>query len=50
MAQHFLLSKDAKTLSLMQVLRMSDEETGATFGEVRWARTEGTPVCPDLAA
>ena len=31
MAQHFLLSRQAKTLSLAQVFRMSDAEAEAIF-------------------
>src|SRR5260370_41021962 len=46
MSQHFLLSKAAKTLSLAQVFRMTDEEAEATFKLVRWPDTNGAPVCP----
>ncbi len=46
MAQHFLLSKAAKTLSLAQVFRMSDEKAEETFRLIRWAETKGAPVCP----
>jgi hypothetical protein len=41
MSQHFLLSKAAKTLSLAQVIRMTDEEAETTFRKVRWASTDG---------
>jgi transposase-like protein len=44
--QHFLLSPAAKTLSLARVFRMSDEQAEAMFCKVRWADTEGEPVCP----
>ena len=44
MAQHFLLSSKARTLSLAAVLRMSDEEAEAAFRSVRWP--DGKPVCP----
>jgi transposase-like protein len=44
--QHFLLSRQAKTLSLASVFRMSDDEAEATFKGVRWADTAGAPVCP----
>jgi hypothetical protein len=37
MAQHFLLSKAAKTLSLAQVFRMTDAEAEAAFKMIRWA-------------
>jgi transposase-like protein len=46
MAQHFLLSKSAKTLSLAQVFQMKDDEAEATFRRIRWADTDGQPVCP----
>src|SRR6202023_779268 len=46
MAQHFLLSPAAKTLSLAQVFRMTDAEAEAMFRKVRWADTDGQPVCP----
>jgi transposase-like protein len=46
MSQHFLLSRPAKTLSLAQVVRMSDAEAEAMFCKVRWPETEGAPVCP----
>jgi transposase-like protein len=46
MAQHFLLSAAARTLSLSQVLRMSDAEAHATFVAIRWADNEGKPYCP----
>jgi hypothetical protein len=46
MSQHFLLSRPAKSLSLAQVFRMSDAEAEATFVKIRWAQTNGSPVCP----
>jgi transposase-like protein len=46
MAQHFLLSSNARTLSLASVLRLSDEEAEQTFALIRWASTDGKPVCP----
>jgi transposase-like protein len=50
MAQHFLLSRAAKTLSLAQVFRMSDAEAEVTFRRVRWAETNGEPVCPSCGS
>lgn len=44
--QHFLLSSRARTLSLIEVLRMSDDEAFATFMLLRWPDTYGKPVCP----
>jgi transposase-like protein len=46
MAQRFLLSTAARTLSLVKVMRMSDDEARAAFKAIRWASTEGEPVCP----
>jgi hypothetical protein len=46
MAQHFLLSRQAKTLTLAQVFRMTDIEAETTFRAIRWADTNGQPVCP----
>jgi transposase-like protein len=45
MAQHFLLSSAAKTLSLAAVFTMKDEEAETMFRRIRWADTEGQPVC-----
>src|SRR5882757_5006166 len=46
MAQHFLLSARARTLSLASVARMSDEEARTKFAEIRWAGNDGQPHCP----
>ena len=46
MSQHFLLSRAAKTLSLAQVFRMTDGEAETAFKNLRWADTDGAPVCP----
>lgn len=46
MAQHFLLSSKAKSLSLAQVFRLSDAEAEGMFRKVRWPETDGAPVCP----
>jgi len=47
MAQHFLLSAAARTLSLSGVARMSDEEAHARFITIRWADNDGQPYCPE---
>lgn len=47
MAQHFLLSARAKTLTLATVFRMSDADAEATFRKVRWPDTDGAAVCPE---
>src|SRR5262245_29662475 len=46
MAQHFLLSSAARTLSVASVARMSDEEAHAKFTEIRWSDNGGEPNCP----
>jgi transposase-like protein len=46
MSQHFLLTAKARSLSLATVARLSDEEAYQTFKLVRWAATDGQPVCP----
>jgi transposase-like protein len=46
MAQHFLLSSKAKTLSLLEVIRMTDAQAEEAFRKVRWVETAGAPVCP----
>lgn len=45
-AQHFLLSARARTLSLASIFQLSDAEAEAKFREVRWTSTQGKPVCP----
>jgi transposase-like protein len=46
MCQHFLLSKEARTLSLAKVLRLSDDEAFSAFKAIRFAETQGEPSCP----
>src|ERR1700691_4651156 len=46
MSQHFLLTAKARSLSLAKVAGLSDEEAYQTFKLVRWAATDGAPVCP----
>jgi hypothetical protein len=45
MLQHFLPSAAARTLSLVRVARMEEPEARATFRAIRWADTDGAPVC-----
>ena len=49
MAQHFLLSAAARSLSLAKVMRMSDTAVVENvFLRLRWPDTDGTnPSCPD---
>jgi transposase-like protein len=46
MAQHFLLSAAARTLSLRDIYRMGEDRAYALFCELRWPETQGKPVCP----
>lgn len=46
MPQHFLLTAAARSLSLAQVMRMTDAEAEGMFRKVRWPETHGEPVCP----
>lgn len=46
MAQHFLLSPAARTLSLKAVMALSDDEARATFTAIRWSNNDGKPYCP----
>lgn len=46
MAQHFLLSAKARTLSLSAVARMTDEDAHERFKAIRWADNGGEPFCP----
>jgi hypothetical protein len=46
LAQHFLLSPAAKSLTLAQVIRMTEDQAETAFRNVRWAETNGAPVCP----
>ncbi|MDE3180512.1 MAG: IS1595 family transposase [Acidobacteriota bacterium] len=46
MAQHFLLSAKARTLSLSAVARMTEDEAHARFTAIRFADNGGEPFCP----
>ena len=46
MTQHFLLSSKARTLSLVEVMRLTDEQAYETFKRIRWAENGGEPICP----
>ena len=50
MSQHFLLSSAAKTLNLAKILRMSDAEAETAFRALRWAETNGEPICPECGS
>lgn len=46
MAQHFLLSAAARTLSLKAVFSMGEDKAYALFRGLRWPETDGDPICP----
>jgi transposase-like protein len=46
MAQHFLLSAKARTLSLKAIYAAGEDKAYATFRKLRWPQTDGAPVCP----
>ena len=50
MAQHFLLSAAARTLSLKTIYAEGEEAAYRRFCGLRWPETRGAPVCPRCAA
>lgn len=46
MAQHFLLSAKARTLSVLEIARMSDDEAYEVFKAIRFSENGGDPHCP----
>jgi transposase-like protein len=46
MAQHFLLSAAARTLSLAGIMRMTDDQAHAAFVAIRFADNGGAAFCP----
>ena len=46
MAQHFLLTAAARTLSLKAIYQMGEDKAYEAFCGLRWKETEGKPVCP----
>lgn len=49
MSQHFLLSADARTLSVRKVMEMSESEAFTAFKTIRWGKREEV-VCPACGA
>ena len=45
MAQHFLLSAKARTLSLRSIYAAGEAKAYETFRTLRWPQTDGAPVC-----
>jgi hypothetical protein len=46
MAQHFLLSAQARTLSLKAIYADGEDKAYETFCKLRWSATNGEPTCP----
>ena len=44
--QHYLLSAQARSLSLMQIMRLSDDEAFDLFRHARWPESGGEAICP----
>jgi transposase-like protein len=49
MAQHFLLSAAARTLSLKTIYVEGEEAAYRRFCRLRWPETRGAPICPRCA-
>lgn len=47
MAQHFLLSAAARTLSLKAIYKAGEDAAYKTFCKLRWPETDGEAVCPE---
>ncbi len=45
-AQHFLLSATARTLSLKVIFSEGEDAVYQRFCRLRWPETDGAPVCP----
>lgn len=46
MSEHFLKTARARSLSLVDVMRMTEAEAETLFCQVRWPETDGAPICP----
>jgi len=46
MAQHFLLSKEARSFSLVKIAQLTEKQAENFFRKIRWSETNGKPVCP----
>lgn len=46
MAQHFLLTKAARTLPLARIFKMREDTAYSWFKKARWPETGGEPYCP----
>ena len=48
--QHFLLSAKARSFSLLEIFRMSDEDAFESFKAARWPENDGEAVCPQCGS
>jgi hypothetical protein len=46
MSEHFLLTAEARTLSLAGIMRMTDDEAHDRFEAIRFADNGGAAFCP----
>lgn len=46
MTQYFLLSSQVETLNLLKIAKMTEKQAETYFRKIRWADTNGQPVCP----
>ena len=46
MSLHFLLTAQARTMSLRAIYKAGEDTAYETFKTLRWAETDGEPVCP----
>ena len=46
MAQHFLLSKEARSFSLVKIAQLTEKQAENFFRKIRWSETNGKPICP----
>lgn len=47
MSSHFLLKSEARTLSLKEIFKLTDDEAFEMFKNMRWK--DGKPICPKCA-
>ena len=49
MAQHFLMSAAARTLSLVDLCDLSEDAAHKMLCAMRWPDTDGAPICPNCS-
>lgn len=50
MSQHFLLSSSAKSLGIMDIMSLTDDEALGLMCQSRWPETGGEPICPQCGS